>query len=115
MDLPFHLSAELFFNKEICDQNQEHLFDWGLRQSAVPVAHSLWQWRSREQRARWDVVPKADATTNQFRPRCKVCSHCRECGDATSVQLALHAQTPARREAACPRALVPVRWWPEAH
>jgi hypothetical protein len=36
------------------------------------------------------VGPKADATTNQFRARRKVCSHCRECGDAASVQVVRH-------------------------
>src|SRR5437899_2384960 len=115
MALPFHFPGGtlLLVKRYAIKTKNIYLMGPRRRQTALE-ARSRWQRRSRGQRAHWGVGPKANATTNQFRPRRKVCSHCRECGDATSVQIALHAQTEAQREAVSPRALVPIRWWHEA-
>src|SRR5438093_1638665 len=84
------------------------------RRQAALVARSRWQQRSRGRRAHWGVGPKADATTNQCRSTHKVCSRRPGSGDVTPVRVPLHAQTAARRVAALPRALLPLRCWREA-
>src|SRR6266702_6290722 len=92
--------------KEVCDMSQEHYLTRAATASVL-VTHSRSQWRSHGRRARWDVGPKADATTNQFPPRHKVCSRCREFGDATLFRAPLPGRTVRQQRAVSPHACVP--------